>query len=518
MTVKHKKFDAFLSHAKEDQEPIADKLYQVLTANGLKVYYSGSELAVGDSIEGSVDNGLKESRHGIVLLSKTYLAKKWTLREYKAMLALEDANEMQILPLRYKLSHKEVVKHRPGMADTFALASEKGIEQAAKQLVAVIKKEPFPKTTNAKREPSKYAYFWRVIGSLIPLFALTGILAYLGTINTTAGLDASISASKISLKIQEEGQVIQPVGATSITISNASLRLKPTGLFSVALAKAPDSSASSSTVSKLEIKSDIDLHFRELFLPANTQMDVSYDTDYIYLSLKTSGPDSEGNRIRGRLGSSGAMDLKIYPEITTSDPHKAIPFRVEAEQHKDNIRFESWGNLDVVLALVDTQLLGRNLLEKINGKNISFAEVDQTLPIRSLSSTIHKAKIQIRGKNLLGKSFPLSENDFDRETFLDFEDANEYHISASRVRKGFIEYTLSSSSATGLRTGFNPSELTSEFPTLLDLIISEPAKETIYTILAFLVTQFFLLKKILKKPEKKKKKKESEVHTESKAL
>ena len=58
--MRHNKYDydAFISHAVEDKIPIANELCAKLEAAGLKIWYSGKELGVGDSIEKTIQNGL----------------------------------------------------------------------------------------------------------------------------------------------------------------------------------------------------------------------------------------------------------------------------------------------------------------------------------------------------------------------------------------------------------------------------------------------------------------------------
>ena len=68
-------YDAFISHAVEDKIPIANELCAKLEQAGLKIWYSGKELGVGDSIEKTIEKGLNRSRYGIVIFSPTYLAK-----------------------------------------------------------------------------------------------------------------------------------------------------------------------------------------------------------------------------------------------------------------------------------------------------------------------------------------------------------------------------------------------------------------------------------------------------------
>ena len=65
-------YDAFISHASEDKQEFVRPLAETLTELGLKIWYDEFELKVGDSLRGSIDRGLVNSKYGIVVLSKNF--------------------------------------------------------------------------------------------------------------------------------------------------------------------------------------------------------------------------------------------------------------------------------------------------------------------------------------------------------------------------------------------------------------------------------------------------------------
>lgn len=142
-------YDAFISHAVEDKIPIANELCARLEAAGLKIWYSGKELGVGDSIEKTIEKGLNRSRYGIVIFSPTYLAKNWTIREFYTLLAKEIEEHKVILPVLYNITLDELKNKDLVMADRFAVNADKGIDVVVDRLVREIKKShvvPKPKT------------------------------------------------------------------------------------------------------------------------------------------------------------------------------------------------------------------------------------------------------------------------------------------------------------------------------------------------------------------------------------
>jgi hypothetical protein len=137
-------YDAFISHAVEDKIPIANELCARLEMAGLKIWYSGKELGVGDSIEKTIEKGLNRSRYGIVIFSPTYLAKNWTIREFYTLLAKEIEEQKVILPVLYNVTVDELKNKDLLMADRFAVNADRGIDFVVERLVKEIKN---PKVT-----------------------------------------------------------------------------------------------------------------------------------------------------------------------------------------------------------------------------------------------------------------------------------------------------------------------------------------------------------------------------------
>jgi len=133
------KYDAFISHAVEDKLPVANDLCEKLEEAGLKIWYSGKELTVGDSLEKAIHKGLDRSRFGVVILSPTYLEKNWTRREFYTLLAKEINSKTIILPVLYNITPNDLAMHDLTMADRYGLSMDRGMDIVAEKLVAVIK-------------------------------------------------------------------------------------------------------------------------------------------------------------------------------------------------------------------------------------------------------------------------------------------------------------------------------------------------------------------------------------------
>lgn len=128
-------YDVFVSHASEDKDDFVRDFVKCLQQQGLKVWYDEFTLRVGDSLRRSIDNGLKNSRYGIVVLSEAFFSKEWPQRELDGLFAREVNGEKVILPIWHKISKNEVMKFSPIIADMLALnTSSFTIEEIAKEI------------------------------------------------------------------------------------------------------------------------------------------------------------------------------------------------------------------------------------------------------------------------------------------------------------------------------------------------------------------------------------------------
>jgi hypothetical protein len=69
-------YDVFLSYAGEDRE-IAEELALALRDTGFNVWYDKFQLRAGDQFLARINEGLTNSRYGLLLISEAFLAKRW---------------------------------------------------------------------------------------------------------------------------------------------------------------------------------------------------------------------------------------------------------------------------------------------------------------------------------------------------------------------------------------------------------------------------------------------------------
>ena len=121
-------WDVFISHAGEDKAEVALPLANLLIAAGLRVWLDKNELHLRDSLRAKIDEGLANSRFGIVILSKAFFEKDWPQRELNGLAALEIRNRKVILPVWHKIDHEFVTRYSPLLADRLAISTDQGLE------------------------------------------------------------------------------------------------------------------------------------------------------------------------------------------------------------------------------------------------------------------------------------------------------------------------------------------------------------------------------------------------------
>lgn len=133
--IQQSNYDVFISHASEDKDDFVRPFANCLKENGLTIWYDEFELQIGDSLRRAIDNGLINSRYGIVVLSEAFFNKEWPQRELNGLFAREVNGEKVILPIWHKISKDEVLKYSPIIADMLAInTSSFTIKEIAKQI------------------------------------------------------------------------------------------------------------------------------------------------------------------------------------------------------------------------------------------------------------------------------------------------------------------------------------------------------------------------------------------------
>ena len=133
-------YDVFISHASEDKTPFVEDLVKALQDRKVKVWYDSLNIEWGDSLKSQIDNGLKRSTFGIVVLSETYIKKGWTQYELEGLFNIEMTKGKTILPIWHNITKQQVMDFSPTLAGRKALTSATmTAEEIADTFVELIK-------------------------------------------------------------------------------------------------------------------------------------------------------------------------------------------------------------------------------------------------------------------------------------------------------------------------------------------------------------------------------------------
>ncbi len=112
--------DVFISHASEDKDEIVRPLANALMSKGLIVWYDEFTLRIGDSLRQKIDQGLANSRIGLVVLSSSFISKGWTNYELDGIVTRAVSGEQILLPIWHNITKQQVVDYSPSLADKVA--------------------------------------------------------------------------------------------------------------------------------------------------------------------------------------------------------------------------------------------------------------------------------------------------------------------------------------------------------------------------------------------------------------
>ncbi|HEX2078046.1 MAG TPA: TIR domain-containing protein [Longimicrobium sp.] len=135
-------WDLFISHASEDKEEFVRPLARELQERGLRIWYDEHSLSLGDSLQESIYKGLAESRFGVVVLSRHFLAKQWPQRELAGLTMREQSAGKIILPVWHGVSVEDVAKHFPTLADRLATDTANGVSSVADAIQRAVAGSP----------------------------------------------------------------------------------------------------------------------------------------------------------------------------------------------------------------------------------------------------------------------------------------------------------------------------------------------------------------------------------------
>lgn len=132
-------YDVFLSHASEDKDDVARPLAICLQELGLRVWYDEFELRIGDNLVAKLNAGIRSSRFGILVLSKAFLAKRWTIHELNMLENLWVSDDRILFPVWHRITIEELSAYRAWLAIIIGLSTDTyEITEIVDEIFAVI--------------------------------------------------------------------------------------------------------------------------------------------------------------------------------------------------------------------------------------------------------------------------------------------------------------------------------------------------------------------------------------------
>lgn len=114
-------WDLFISYASEDRNHLVTHLVDTLSQFGLRIWWDQLELRAGDSLSRTIDNGLAHSQFGLIVISRSFLEKRWTEYELRGLTARELAGSKVVLPVWYGVTASDILEYSPPLADKMAV-------------------------------------------------------------------------------------------------------------------------------------------------------------------------------------------------------------------------------------------------------------------------------------------------------------------------------------------------------------------------------------------------------------
>lgn len=133
-------WDVFISHASEDKEKVAAPLADRLREAGMRVWLDEHELLLGDSLRRKIDEGLANSKWGIVVLSPHFFQKEWPQSELDALLSREMQGQRVLLPVWHDITAEAICKYSPLIAARLAVKTENGLDAVVAAILKAVQR------------------------------------------------------------------------------------------------------------------------------------------------------------------------------------------------------------------------------------------------------------------------------------------------------------------------------------------------------------------------------------------
>ena len=133
------KHDIFVSYASEDGD-FARPLADALQAEGLHIWRYDLELKLGDNPRQSIEEGIRHSRYGLVILSPAFYQRPQAMHEKDLMLSRDIDEGQYILAVLYGITEREIRERSLHLANRWWLDSARlSKEELASQIARKVR-------------------------------------------------------------------------------------------------------------------------------------------------------------------------------------------------------------------------------------------------------------------------------------------------------------------------------------------------------------------------------------------
>jgi hypothetical protein len=137
-------WDFFISHASEDKEAFVDGLAERLKSLRWRVWYDKEQILVGDSYVAAIENGLRRSRHAVIVISQKSIAKSgWVPAEWEALLNSKiSLGEKSVFPVLLDVEHDDLIRQKPLLGRCRTANAANGTNHVADELIRAVLRRP----------------------------------------------------------------------------------------------------------------------------------------------------------------------------------------------------------------------------------------------------------------------------------------------------------------------------------------------------------------------------------------
>lgn len=133
-----KQFDCFVSYAGEDRAMVR-LLIEALMARTIQVWWDKGQITIGDRLSEKIDDGLSRSRYGLVIVSPSFIAKRWPNAEIRALLnRTVQSGQKVILPILVDLNHDQFAATYPLLADIVSTTFNGDIDGLVDEIITAM--------------------------------------------------------------------------------------------------------------------------------------------------------------------------------------------------------------------------------------------------------------------------------------------------------------------------------------------------------------------------------------------